>query len=148
MKIVFSCSLAPIRGLIFDRNGVVLADNRPVFAVNLITERIDDLNEMLATLSELIEITDDDLEAFAKRKKRKQRPYAPVALVYNLTDDEVARVSVNRHRLPGVEIGTQMVRHYPLGELFAHAVGSVRRINERDLARLDPVAYSLSLIHI
>lgn len=134
--------IAPIRGLIFDRNGVVLADNRPVFAVNLITERIDDLNEMLATLSELIEITDDDLEAFAKRKKRKQRPYAPVALVYNLTDDEVARVSVNRHRLPGVEIGTQMVRHYPLGELFAHAVGSVRRINERDLARLDPVAYS------
>ena len=134
--------IAPLRGLVFDRNGVVLADNRPVFALNLITEHIDDLDQMLATLAELIEITDDDLQAFSKRRQRKQRPYAPVALAFNLTEDEVARVSVNRHRLPGVEIGTQMVRHYPFGELFAHAVGSVRRINEHDLSRLDPVMYS------
>jgi len=134
--------IAPLRGLIFDRNGVLLADNRPVFALNLITEHIDDLDKMLITLGELIEITDDDLQAFTKRRQRKQRPYAPVALAFNLTEDEVARVSVNRHRLPGVEIGTQMVRHYPFGELFAHAVGSVRRINERDLSRLDPVIYS------
>lgn len=131
----------PMRGLIFDRNGVVLADNRPVFALNLVTERIEDMDALLAQLGELVEIEDDDLTAFAKRKKRKQRPYAPVALLFNLTDEEVARLSVNRHQLPGVEIGTQMVRNYPFGELFAHAVGSVRRINETDMTRLDPVAY-------
>ena len=134
--------IAPLRGLIFDRNGVLLADNRPVFALNLVTETIDDLDAMIAVLSDLVEITDDDLQAFEKRRVRKQRPYAPVTLAFNLSDDEVARISVNRHRLPGVEIGTQMVRHYPFGELFAHAVGSVRRINEKDLEKLDPVIYS------
>jgi len=134
--------IAPMRGLIFDRNGVLLADNRPVFALNLVTERIDDMPALIAQLGELVEVEPEDLEAFAKRRKRKQRPYAPVALLYNLSDEEVARISVNRHNLPGVEIGTQMVRDYPYGELFAHAVGSVRRINETDMARLDPVAYS------
>ena len=134
--------IAPMRGLIFDRNGVLLADNRPVFALNLVTERIDDMPTLLAQLGELVELEAEDLEAFAKRRKRKQRPYAPVALLYNLSDEEVARLSVNRHNLPGVEIGTQMVRNYPYGELFAHAVGSVRRINETDMARLDPIAYS------
>ena len=134
--------IAPLRGLIFDRNGVLLADNRPVFALNLVTETIDDLDAMIAVLSDLVEITDDDLQAFEKRRARKQRPYAPVTLAFNLSEDEVARISVNHHRLPGVEIGTQMVRHYPFGELFAHAVGSVRRINEKDLEKLDPVIYS------
>lgn len=134
--------MAPLRGLIFDRNGVVLADNRAVFTLNLVTERIGELDELIETLNGLIEISADDLEAFEKRKKRKLRPYAPVALRYNLTDEDVARISINRHRLPGVEIGTQMVRNYPFGEIFAHAVGSVRRINENDSARLDPVAYS------
>jgi len=134
--------IAPMRGLIFDRNGVLLADNRPVFALNLVTERINDLPALLTQLGELVEVEAEDLEAFAKRRKRKQRPYAPVALLYNLSDEEVARISVNRHNLPGVEIGTQMVRNYPFGELFAHSVGSVRRINETDMARLDPVAYS------
>ena len=113
-----------------------------MFALNLVTETIDDLDAMIAVLSDLVEITDDDLQAFEKRRVRKQRPYAPVTLAFNLSDDEVARISVNRHRLPGVEIGTQMVRHYPFGELFAHAVGSVRRINEKDLEKLDPVIYS------
>ena len=135
-------AIAPLRGMIFDRNGVVLADNRPVFALNLITEQIDDMDELLATLSGLVDISPEDLEAFSKRNKRKQRPYAPVTLLFNIDDEDVARLSVNRYRLPGVEIGTQMVRHYPFGELFAHAVGSVRRINENDLAKLDPVAYS------
>ena len=134
--------IAPLRGLIFDRNGVLLADNRPVFALNLVTETIDDLDAMIAVLSDFVEITDDDLQAFEKRRARKQRPYAPVTLAFNLSEDEVARISVNHHRLPGVEIGTQMVRHYPFGELFAHAVGSVRRINEKDLEKLDPVIYS------
>ena len=134
--------VAPMRGLIFDRNGVLLADNRPVFALNLVTERVEDMDALVAELSTLVEIAPEDLEAFAKRNRRKQRPYAPVTLLFNLTDEDVAQISVNRHHLPGVEIGTQMVRNYPYGELFAHAVGSVRRINETDMTRLDPVAYS------
>lgn len=135
-------AIAPQRGLIFDRNGVVLAENRPVYALNLVDERVEDFAALMSELSHLVEVTAEDVEDYQKRERRKQRPYQPVPLLLNITEEDVAQIAVNRHRLGGVEIGTQMVRHYPFGELFAHAVGSVRRINERDLGNLDEVSYS------
>ena len=135
-------AIAPLRGLILDRNGVVLAENRPVYALNLVDERVDDFDALIRELSHLVEVSAEDIKGYQKRERRKQRPYEPVPLLLNITEEDVAQIAINRHRLAGVEIGTEMVRHYPFGELFAHAVGSVRRINERDLEQLDAVSYS------
>ncbi len=134
--------LAPRRGLIFDRNGVLLAENHPVRSLALVRERIEDLDGLIAELGTLVQIADEDLEGFRERMKRRRRPYEPIALKLNLDEEEIATLAVNRHRLPGVEIKTQLVRHYPHGAMMAHAVGSVRRVNEEDVRRLDPVRYS------
>ncbi|MCZ6641286.1 MAG: penicillin-binding protein 2 [Gammaproteobacteria bacterium] len=135
-------ALAPPRGLIYDRNGVLLAENRPVSSLALVRERIEDLDELIAELGTLVRIDDEDLEGFYQRLKRRRRPYEPIALKLNLDEEEIATLSVNRYRLPGVEVNTQLVRYYPQGAMLAHAVGSVRRVTEEDLRRLDPVRYS------
>ena len=136
--------LAPPRGLIFDRNGELLADNTTIYSLALVRERIDDMDGLLARLNHLVGLTDEDLAGYEKRLKRPRRPFEPVALKVPLTEEEIARLAVDRHRLPGVEIVTELVRRYPAGSasLFAHAVGSVRRVTEEDLQRLDPVRYS------
>lgn len=134
--------LAPPRGLIFDRNGVLLASNRPVSALNIVRERVDDLEALLAELKGLLALSDEDIEAFRSRAKRAGRPFEPVVLKQVLDEEEIARLAVHRHRLPGVEISTQFLRQYPLGPEFAHALGAMGRIDERDLQRLDPVNYS------
>ena len=134
--------LAPPRGLIYDRHGILLADNRPVSSLALVRERIADLDALITELGELVAIGKEDLEGFAERLKRRRRPYEPVALKLTLSEQEIAVLAVNRHRLIGVEITTQLVRHYPFEGMFAHAVGSVRRVSEEDLQHLDPVRYS------
>ena len=134
--------LPPPRGLIKDRNGELLAENRPVSALALVEERIDDLEELLIELEPLVDISEEDLENYEKRFKRRRRPYEPVTLRDVLSEKEVASLAVNRHRLPGVEVRTELKRHYPYGSVMAHAVGSVRRVTEDDVKRLDPVNYS------
>ncbi|MCZ6619464.1 MAG: penicillin-binding protein 2 [Gammaproteobacteria bacterium] len=134
--------LAPRRGLIYDRNGVLLADNRPMLSLALVRERIADLDALIAELDTLVAISEEDLQGFRERLKRRRRPFEAVALKLNLSAREIATLAVNRHRLPGVEISKQLVRHYPLGAVLAHAVGSVRRITEQDLRRLDPIRYT------
>jgi penicillin-binding protein 2 len=134
--------IAPPRGLIFDRNGVLLASNRPVSALNIVRERVGDLDALLAELQPLLGLSDDDIEAFRVRARRAGRPFEPVVLKQILSEDEIARLAVHRHRLPGVEISTQLLRHYPFGPEFAHALGAMGRIDEADLQRLDPVNYS------
>jgi len=135
-------SLPPIRGLIFDRNGELIADNIPSFRLSLTKERVGDLDETLARLDELIGLSDEEITTFKKRMSRRQRPFEAVPVLYRLTPEEMAKISVNSYALPGVEIEARLVRHYPNGELMAHAVGSVRRINEEDARSLDSVAYS------
>ncbi len=134
--------LAPPRGRIYDRNGVLLAENRPIYSLALVRERVPDFDALVADLAPLVELTEADLEGYAERNKRRRRPFEPVALKMQLSDDEIASLAVNRHRLIGVEITTELVRHYPMGELIAHAVGSVRRMDEQDLRNVDPVRYS------
>ncbi len=135
--------LAPPRGLIYDRNGVLLADNRPVFSLELVRERIDDLTAFIEELNTIVAISEEDISGFYDRLKRRRRPFEPIALKLTLTEDEIARLAVNRHRfIGGVEVKPKLVRYYPDGELFTHAVGSVRRVTEEDLRRLDPVNYS------
>ncbi len=132
--------LPPKRGLIFDRNGVLLADNRPSFILSLVPERIDDLEATVADIANLVAISDNDRERFERELKRS-RPYQPVPLRFRLTEEERALLAVNQHRMPGVVVDAQLLRHYPHGELFSHALGYVGRINEQEQALLDETNY-------
>ena len=134
--------LPPTRGLIFDRHGVALAENRAIYELALVPEWLGDFDTVLTELSLLVELSAESIEAYEQRRKRRRRPYDSVTLKDSLSEEEVALLAVNRHRLPGVVVKSAMVRRYPFGELFSHAVGSVRRINETDLRELDPVRYS------
>lgn len=132
--------LPPKRGLIYDRNGILLAENRPSFVLSLVVERVEDLEATLATLGNMLEIRPSDLEKFRKRIHRR-KPYEPVPLRFRLSEEERALLAVNRYRLPGLVIDAQLVRYYPQGELFSHVLGYVGRISELDELRLDEVAY-------
>lgn len=134
-------SLAPKRGLIYDRKGRLLAENISSQSLVLVRERVPDLEDTLARLQQLLAIEDDDIEDFRRRLKR-QRPFEEVPLLFNLDEQQIAKVAVNIHTLPGVEIQAHLVRHYPHGELFGHVIGYVGRINEREQKTLDPENYS------
>jgi len=134
--------IPPTRGLIFDRNGVIVADNRPSFSLSMTRERAGNWQEVLDTIVEVLELTDDDRALFEKRMRQGRRPFEPVPILFELNEEQIARVAVNQFRLPGVEVVAQLVRHYPQGAHFAHSVGYVGRINEKELKTLDPVNYS------
>ena len=135
-------SISPPRGLISDTKGELLAGNITVYNLAVITERVDSLNSILQKLTTLVGIDQIDIENFRQRIREKRRPYDPVPLRFRLSEKEIAILAANRYQLKGVEITTELVRFYPYGPLFAHSVGSVRRINERDLANLDQAKYS------
>ena len=132
--------LPPKRGLIYDRNGVLLADNTPSFILSIVRERVSDLDATLTALQDLVPISAGDLEKFQKKLQRR-RPYEAVPLRFRLSEEERARLAVNRYRLPGVVVDAQLLRHYPHGELFSHALGYVGRINEREAFELDESDY-------
>ncbi len=134
--------LAPTRGIIYDRNGILLAENRPVYSLGLVRERIDDIDAFIAELANVVSLDREDVEGFQERLKRRNRPLQPIPLKLTLTDAEIAALAVNRHRFAGAELEARLARYYPFGELFAHSVGSVRRISDADLERLDAVRYS------
>ena len=135
-------SVAPPRGLVYDRNDVLLAENRPVFSVTLVPERIDNLDQTLARLESIIDISEEDLERFRRRLNEPRRPFQEMPLRYDLTETEIARLAVVRHQLPGVEVAAELVRYYPYSELTSHVLGFVGRINREELQRIDPVNYA------
>ena len=135
-------SVTPTRGLIYDRNGVLLADNQPIFSLSIIPELIEDIDEVVERLSGVVEIKPSHIESFKKRLKRTRRPYQDVVLKSKLSEEEIARIEVRRHAFSGVEVTAELARYYPLGEATAHSVGYVGRINEKELATLDPRNYS------
>lgn len=128
--------LAPNRGLIFDRSGILLAENRPVFSLELIPEQISDMTATLADLAQLIELTAEQQDAFLKQVKA-QRRFNSIALKEQLNDTEVAVLAVNQHRFPGVTVEARLSRHYPFGDLFTHAIGYIGKINTRELQQLE-----------
>ena len=134
--------VAPTRGLIYDRNGVLLADNQPSYSVTLLKEELQNLDGTLLRLQELIPITDRQIERFRKRLKQRRRPFESVPLRFRLTEQEIARISVNYHRLPGVRVEADLIRYYPYGSSLVHALGYVGRINERELQKVDETNYS------
>ncbi|HEY6609800.1 MAG TPA: penicillin-binding protein 2 [Pseudomonas sp.] len=134
--------LPPTRGLIYDRNGVIIADNRPSFSLTVSRERAGDWPQVLDTVVEVLALGEEERALFEKRLRQGRRPFEPVPILFELSEEQIARIAVNQFRLPGVDVVAQLVRHYPQGEHFAHSVGYVGRINERELKELDPVDYS------
>ncbi|MEQ6890136.1 penicillin-binding protein 2 [Halomonas sp. CS7] len=134
--------LPPTRGLIYDRNGKLLAENRPTYNLTLVRERVDDLDATLALLVELLELPEEEAEAFRVRSRQRQRPFQPALLMSDLDEAQIARLAVNRHRLPGVEVEAQLLRYYPDAETMVHALGYVGRINAEELAGLDSGNYA------
>lgn len=133
-------AIPPTRGLIYSRNGQILAENRPSFSLEVVPERVRNIDRQLDRIAALFELDDSDLED-AREALTHARRFDAVVLKAGLDEDEVALFSVNRHRFPGFAIAAHLARHYPLADEFAHVVGYVSRINEEELARLDPVAY-------
>ena len=133
--------IPPIRGLIFSQDGILLAENRPSFSLELVPEQIDDLKSVVDRLGKMISIKETDISRFYGLLKKTRR-FESVPLRYNLDENEVAKFAVNQHLFPGVDIKARLNRHYPLSTEIAHTIGYVGRIDEKDLKSLNASNYS------
>ncbi len=131
----------PIRGLVFDRKGRVIAENLPAYQLELIPEQVDDLDDTLQRLAAINLIEFEDIQRFKDLSHSGPR-FKPVTLKFRLTEEEIANFAIQRPRFPGVDFRPRLVRHYPDGELVAHAVGYVGALSTEDLQRLDPASYA------
>ncbi len=138
----------PRRGLIYDRNGVILADNTPSFQLTLVPEEIKNVKETTLRLRDIVEISEDELTRFEKLMKNLRsnnlHRFDHIPIKFQLSDNEVARFAINRHLFPGVYVKAHIARRYPLKELASHIVGYVGRINEKELKTLDYFDYAAS----
>ena len=134
-------TVPPTRGLIYDRNGVILAENLPSYTLSIVRERAENIDKLLLDLKELIGLTDQEIQQFQTQRNQFRRPYDGIELRYQLSEVEVAKLAVNEYRLPGIEVEVQLIRHYPLGQIYAHTLGYVGRINAKEKARFDPDLY-------
>lgn len=130
----------PIRGLIYDRNGQILAENNPSYSLEITSEQVQDLDQTIADIRTIIEISDEEIESFHKLRKQSKR-FNSIPIRHRLSEQEVAVFSAQRHQFPGVDIKAHLLRHYPHGEYMAHVVGYVGRISENELEDIDPVRY-------
>ncbi|MFY2509418.1 penicillin-binding protein 2 [Vibrio pectenicida] len=127
--------IAPNRGLIYDRNGKLLAENRPVFSLEIIPEKIKNMQVTIKRLRKYLDITPEQIESF-ERERRHSRRFKSVPILTQLTQEQVAKFSVNQHKFPGVTVNANLKRHYPYGEVLTHVIGYVSRINDKDIKRL------------
>jgi penicillin-binding protein 2 len=134
-------AVPPIRGLVFDRQGRILAENLPAYQLELIPEQVPDVEATLRRLSALELIDASDIPRLKALSQSGPR-FKPVALNPRLDDEQIARFAIQRPRFPGVDFRPRLVRHYPSGEYIAHAVGYVGALSTADLERLDPSRYA------
>ena len=132
--------VAPNRGLIYDRRGRPIAQNLPAYRLELVPEKVHDLEKTILALGKFIEFPEDILEKF-QRARKQHRVFDSVPLKFSLDSEEVARFAVDRHRFPGVEVVPYLARYYPYGELLTHVLGYVGRPDENDLRRVDAGNY-------
>lgn len=133
--------LPPARGLIYDRNGTLLADNQPAFRLEVVPERVKNMDDMLARLRRIVPLSRSNLKAFHKQLAA-QRSFQSVPLKFDLSQADMSAFAVNRWQFPGVEIHPYLTRVYPQGRYFAHLVGYVGRIDADDLVRRDAERYA------
>lgn len=135
--------LAPVppgRGLIYDRNGVLLAENQSSYSLELTPAQVGDVGGTLQRLKKVVGVTEEDIRRFEKLRRRTPS-FRAVALRGNLSDEEVAAFYVERHRFPGVNIEARLQRHYPFATDLSHVLGYVGRINEKEQASVDEKNY-------
>lgn len=128
--------IVPNRGEILDRNGVILATNYKTYTLEITPSRTASLEETIDAISEIVEITPRDRRRF-KRLVDDSRSFESLPIRMRLSDEEVARIAAQRYRFPGVEIKARLVRTYPLGEIGAHVVGYIGRINQAEKERIE-----------
>jgi penicillin-binding protein 2 len=128
--------VAPNRGIIYDRNGVILADNKPVYSLAVIPEEVSDIETSIANVSKLLSISDDRKTKFFTAAKRKRR-FKQIDLHPRLSEQQVALFAVNQHKFPGIFVDARLKRYYPFSELTTHSLGYVARINRRDADKLE-----------
>jgi penicillin-binding protein 2 len=132
-------SIAPIvpnRGLIFDRNGEVLAHNYSAYTLEIVPSKVKNLEDLINELSTVVEIAARDRKRFKKLMEESKR-FESLPIRTRLSDVEVARFAANRYRFPGVEIKARLFRQYPKGEMASHVIGYIGRINDKDLEQLE-----------
>ncbi len=134
-NIVNVIPIQPNRGLIYDRNGVLLAKNVPAFNLNVLADRIKDVDKTLQELQTILPVTTDDISSFKKQLKQ-HRPFQSIPLLYNLNPSELAVFYVNQYRFPGVSVQMRTTRAYPENKNTAFSVGHVGRINTQDLKQM------------
>ncbi len=133
------------RGLILDRNGAVLAENRASFQLELVRERVPDLDATIRGLVSIGVVPEDQIDDVL-RDVRARRAFEAVAIQRRLTEEQIAAFMVHRHQFPGVDVHSRSTRHYPYGSLGVHALGYVGTISETDLKRIDEAAYRGTMV--
>jgi penicillin-binding protein 2 len=128
--------VVPNRGIISDRNGVVLAHNYSAYTLEIRPNRVDDLEKLINELSTIVDIAPRDRRRF-RRLLEESKNFESLPIRTRLSEEEIARFAANRYRFPAVEINARLFRQYPNGELFSHVVGYIGRINERDVKQLE-----------
>lgn len=133
--------LPPTRGLIFDRKGELLAENIPVFSLQITPSMVSDLTQTIHELQKIVPINDDEIKIFNKQIKQHRR-FDRIPLKLKLSPVEVAKLYVNLYQFPGVHIQARLIRYYPYGSTFAHVLGYVGRINEQEIQHINTSNYS------
>lgn len=132
--------LPPTRGLIYDANGILLAENYAAFSLEIIPEKAGDVAATIDRLEDVLPISENDRGRF-ERLRRQVRAFDRVPIRSNLTEEEMARFAVVSHSFPGVDVRANLLRRYPLGEDTAHVLGYVGRINEKELEQINVSEY-------
>ena len=127
--------IAPNRGVITDRNGIVLAQSDSAYTLEIQPSRVSNLDETIEALAQIVDVSTRDRNRFRKLLAESKN-FESLPLRTKLTDEEVARFAVNRYRFPGVEIKARLFRNYPFGEIGSHFLGHIGRINERDVEKI------------
>lgn len=134
-------AIAPPRGYIYDRNGILLADNRPVYTAVINSQDVDNMDDTLRRITPVLQLSADDIYRFQTRLRAAHR-YESIALKINLNEEDIARFAEVKYQFAGVNIEVKLARYYPYGELFAHALGYVGRISDKEVAQIDERVYA------
>ena len=134
--------VGPARGLIIDRNRVVLAENQPNLQLLVVPEEVPDLNQLIIDIRRRIEFTDNDAERFSKNLKTRRRPRDPVVVKDELSEFDAARIAVDLFRFPGLKLEARPTRYYPYGGLTAHSLGYVGRLSLSELQSVEESRYA------
>lgn len=119
--------IPPSRGIIYDRNGTPLALNRTIYQLEMMPEKVDNVQQTLDALRDVVDLTDDDIAGFKKERARSHR-FTSIPVKVNLSEVQVARFAVNQYRFPGVEVKGYKRRYYPYNSALTHVIGYVSKL--------------------